>query len=151
MERYSVDEFADQIAMDDLQAQKAINKIKTQTGGPCKYSASQDSNRFIDIFISYGHYMIILICGIYINIIYYKVNIWCSGIRYSGRFDCGNDSMEEGKRNVILPQSPMFWDPSSDRSYQFSEWLFFSVRYSEIKKYTKIRRIYSINNVLIKC
>ena len=40
MERYSVDEFADQIAMDDLQAQKAIDEIKEQAGGPCKYSAS---------------------------------------------------------------------------------------------------------------
>ena len=48
MERYSVDEFDDQIAMDDLQAQKAINKIKTQSGGPCKYSARKDFNGFND-------------------------------------------------------------------------------------------------------
>ena len=40
MERYSVDEFADQIAMDDLQAQQAIKKMETETGGPCKYTAS---------------------------------------------------------------------------------------------------------------
>ena len=46
MERYSVDEFADQIAMDDLQAQKAINKIENQSGGPCKYSARKDFNGF---------------------------------------------------------------------------------------------------------
>ena len=50
MERYSVDEFADQIAIDDLQAQKAINKIKTQSGGPCKYSARKDFNGFNDFF-----------------------------------------------------------------------------------------------------
>ena len=50
MERYSVDEFADQIAMDDLQAQKAINKIETQSGGPCKYSARKDFNGFIEFF-----------------------------------------------------------------------------------------------------
>ena len=60
-------------------------------------------------------------------------NIWYSGFRFSGKFECGNDSMKVArKRNVILPQSPMFWDPTSDRSYQFSEWLQFSLRYSKI-------------------
>ena len=39
MERYSVDEFADQIAMDDLQAQKAIKNLEQKTGRLCKYSA----------------------------------------------------------------------------------------------------------------
>ena len=48
--------------------------------------------------------------------------VYNSRIHKSGKFDCINDSMKvERKKNVILPQSPMFWDPTSDRSYQLSE------------------------------
>ena len=42
MERYSVDEFADEIALEDLEAQKAVKELEQQTGRLCKYSARLD-------------------------------------------------------------------------------------------------------------
>ena len=42
MERYSVDEFADDIGLEDLEAQKAVKELEQQTGRLCKYSARQD-------------------------------------------------------------------------------------------------------------
>ena len=42
MERYSVDEFADDIALEDLEAQKAVKELEQQTGRLCKYSARLD-------------------------------------------------------------------------------------------------------------
>ena len=42
MERYSVDEFADDIGLEDLEAQKAVKELEQQTGRLCKYSARVD-------------------------------------------------------------------------------------------------------------
>ena len=42
MERYSVDEFADDIGLEDLEAQKAVKELEQQTGRLCKYSARLD-------------------------------------------------------------------------------------------------------------